>query len=78
MNLLKRLKPEVLQAMNADAEQYPNLIASLKKALEAEIGSPLNLSVNDASYICHYNNKNLDIINLLGCFNTIKKSCQLS
>jgi len=69
MNLLQRLKPEVLQAMNADAEQYPNLIASLKRALEQEIGSPLNLSVNDASYICQYNNKNLDIINLLDCFN---------
>jgi hypothetical protein len=68
MNLLQRLKPEVLQAMNEDAEKYPNLIASLKTELQAEIGSPLNLSVNDASYICQYNNKNLDIINLLDCF----------
>jgi len=70
MNLLQRLKPEVLQAMNADAEKYPSLIASLKRTLEKEIASPLNLSVNDASYICQYNNnKNLDIINLLDCFN---------
>ena len=69
MNLLQRLKPEVLEAMNADEEQYPNLIRSLKKTLEKEQGSPLNLSVNDASYICQYNNKNLDIINLLDCFN---------
>ena len=69
MNLLQRLKPEVLEAMNADAEKYPSLIASLKAELQAEIGSPLNLSVNDASYICQYNNKNLDIINLLDCFN---------
>jgi hypothetical protein len=69
MNLLQRLKPEVLQAMNADAEQYPNLIASLKRALEQEEYSSLNLSVNDASYICHYNNnKILNIINLLDCF----------
>jgi len=70
MNLLQRLNPEVLQAMNADAEQYPNLIASLKRELQAEIYSPLNLSVNDASYICHYNNnKILNIINLFDCFN---------
>jgi hypothetical protein len=68
MNLLKRLKPEVLQAMNADAEKYPSLIASLKRALEQEEGSSLNLSVCDASYVCQYNNKNLDIINLLDCF----------
>ena len=69
MNLLQRLKPEVLQAMNEDAEKYPSLIRSLKRTLEQEEASPLNLSVNDASYICQYNNKNLDIINLLGCFN---------
>ena len=69
MNLLQRLKLEVLEAMNEDAEKYPSLIASLKRTLEKEIGSPLNLSVNDASYICQYNNKNLDIINLLDCFN---------
>ena len=69
MNLLKRLKPEVLQAMNADAEKYPNLIASLKRTLEQEQGGCLSLSVSDASYICQYNNKNLDIINLLDCFN---------
>jgi hypothetical protein len=66
--LLERLKPEVLQAMNEDAEKYPSLIASLKRTLEQEEASPLNLSVNDASYICQYNNKNLDIINLLDCF----------
>ena len=69
MNLLERLKPEVLQAMNEEAEKYPHLIASIKRALEKEEGSPLNLSVSDASYICQYNNKNLDIINLLYCFN---------
>ena len=68
MNLLQRLKPEVLQAMNEDAEKYPSLIRSLKRTLEQEEASPLNLSVNDASYICQYNNKNLDIINLLDCF----------
>lgn len=68
MNLLQRLKPEVLQAMNADAEKYPNLIRSLKRTLEQEQGGSLNLSVSDASYICQYNNKNLDIINLLDCF----------
>ncbi len=70
MNLLQRLKPEVLKAMNEDVEKYPSLIRSLKAELQAEIYSPLNLSVNDASYICQYNNyKNLEIINLLDCFN---------
>jgi len=69
MNLLVRLKPEVLQAMNADEEKYPSLIASLKRALEKEEGSSLNLSVCDASYVCQYNNTNLDIANLLDCFN---------
>ena len=68
MNLLQRLKPEVLQAMNADAEQYPNLIASLKKSLEQEEVSSLDLTVDTAIYICQYNNKNLDIINLFDCF----------
>jgi hypothetical protein len=72
MNLLQRLKPEVLEAMNKDAEKCPNLIRSLKRALEQEECSSLNLSVCDASYICQYNNnKNLDISNLLDCF--IKK-----
>ena len=69
MNLLQRLKPEVLQAMNTDAEKYPTLIANLKKALKQEEGSAINLSVCDASYICGYNNTNLDIGNLLDCFN---------
>ena len=69
MNLLQRLNPEVLQAMNEDAEKYPSLIASIKRALEKEEGSSLNLSVCDASYVCQYNNKNLDIANLLDCFN---------
>lgn len=69
MNLLQRLKPEVLQAMNIDAEKYPTLIGNLKKALEQETGSAINLSVCDASYICGYNKTNLDIGNLIDCFN---------
>jgi hypothetical protein len=69
MNLLQRLKPEVLQAMEAEANLYPTLIGSLKKVLEQEEGSPLNLSVDTASYICQYNNTNLEISNLLDCFN---------
>jgi hypothetical protein len=69
MNLLQRLKPEVLKAMNEDAEKYPSLIASIKRALEQQEGSSLNLSVCDASYVCQYSNKNFDIANLLDCFN---------
>ena len=69
MNLLQRLKPEVLQAMNTDAEKYPTLISSLKKVLEQEEGSPINLSVSDAHYICLYNNTNLEVSTLLDCFN---------
>ncbi len=69
MNLLQRLKPEVLQAMEAEANLYPTLIGSLKKVLEQQEGSLLNLSVCDASYICQYNNTNLDIGNLIDCFN---------
>ncbi len=69
MNLLQRLKPEVLQAMEAEANLYPTLISSFKRILEQEEGSPLNLSVDTASYICQYNNTNLDIVNLLDCFN---------
>lgn len=69
MNLLQRLKPEVLQAMDEDAKKYPTLIRSLKKELEEQELSPLYLSVNDASYICQYNNTSLDISNLLDCFN---------
>jgi len=69
MNLLQRLKPEVLQAMNEDAVKYPTLVKSLKRALEQEDGSPINLTIENASYICQYNNSNLDIVNLLDCFN---------
>lgn len=68
MNLLQRLKPEVLQAMEAEEHLYPTLIASFKTLLEQEEGSPLNLSVDIASYICQYNKTNLDIVNLLVCF----------
>lgn len=69
MNLLKRLKPEVLQAMEAEEHLYPTLIKNFKRVLEQEEGSPLNLTVDTASYICQYNNTNLDIVNLLDCFN---------
>lgn len=69
MNLLQRLKPEVLQAMEAEANLYPTLTKNFKRILEQEEGSPLNLSVDTASYICQYNNTNLDIVNLLDCFN---------
>jgi len=69
MNLLQRLKPEVLQAMEADENLYPHLIASLKKSLQDELISPLYLTVSVASSICQYNNTNLDIVTLLDCFN---------
>jgi len=69
MNLLQRLKPEVLQAMEAEEHLYPHLIPSLKKSLEEELISPLYLTVSVASSICQYNNTNLDIVNLLDCFN---------
>ena len=69
MNLLQRLKPEVLQAMESDIKKYPTLIANLKKVLEQEEGSPINLSVSDAHYICLYNNTNLEVSTLLDCFN---------
>jgi len=68
MNLLKRLKPEVLKAMNEDAEKYPSLIASIKKSLEEELISPLYLTVSVSSTICQYNKTNLDIVTLLDCF----------
>ena len=67
--LLERLKPEVLQAMNEDAEKYPHLIESIKKSLEEELISPLYLTVSVASTICQYNKTNLDIVTLLDCFN---------
>jgi hypothetical protein len=69
MNLLERIKPEVLEAIEKDAEKYPYMIASLKKELEKEEISPLYLSVNTAINICQYNNTNLDVINFLDCFN---------
>jgi hypothetical protein len=69
MNLLQRLKPEVLQAMEAEEHLYPSLIAKLKRELEEEVISPLYLTVNTSSVICQYNKTNLDIVNLLDCFN---------
>ncbi len=67
--LFERLKPEVLQAMNEDAEKYPHLIESLKSDLAKEQISPLYLTVSVASSICQYNKTNLDIVTLLDCFN---------
>ena len=69
MNLLQGLKPEVLEAMEAEEYLYPTLIKNFKRVLEEEEGSPFNLTVDIASYICQYNNTNLDIGNLLDCFN---------
>ena len=69
MNLLQRLKPEVLQAMNADAEKYPHLIESIKSDLAKEQISPLNLTINTASYVCGYAKISLEVANLLDCFN---------
>ncbi len=69
MNLLQRLKPEVLQAMNEDAEKYPHLIQSIKNDLAKEQISPLNLTINTASYVCGYAKISLEIVNLLDCFN---------
>lgn len=69
MNLLERIKPNILQEMEAEEHLYPTLIASFKRMLEQEEGSPLNLTVDFAHSICQYNNTNLDIVNLLDCFN---------
>lgn len=69
MNLLQRLKPKVLQAMENDINKYPTLIAAIKRHLENENGSPMNLSIDTAMYVCQYNNTNLEIGNLLDCFN---------
>ena len=68
MNLLQRLKPEVLQAMNKDEAKYPHLIASLKSDLAKEQISPLNLTINTASYICGYAKISLEVVNLINCF----------
>ena len=68
MNLLQRLKPEVLQAMNADAEKYPHLIESIKSDLAKEQISPLNLTINTASYVCGYAKISLEVVNLINCF----------
>jgi hypothetical protein len=68
MNLLQRLKPEVLEAMNKDAEKYPNLIESIKSDLAKEQISPLNLTINTASYVCGYAKISLEVVNLINCF----------
>lgn len=67
--LLERLKPELLQSIEMDAEKYPNLISKIKRELENEFISPLYLSVNTASLICEYNKTDLNVINILLCFN---------
>ena len=67
--LLERLKPEVLQTIEMDEQKYPHLISKIKKELNEELISPLNLSVNTASLICEWNKTNLDVVNLLLCFN---------
>jgi hypothetical protein len=67
--LLERLKPEVLQSIEMDAENYPNLISKIKRELEDEFISPLYLSVNTANLICIYNKTDLNVVNILLCFN---------
>ena len=70
--LLEKLKPEVLQAMEAEANLYPSLIAKLKKELQEEVISPRYLTVNTSDIICKYNKTDLSVINILNCFNDQK------
>lgn len=67
MNLLEQLKPEILEAINLDAEKYPSYVEALKKELE-DNHSWLYLSVNTASNLLLYQRKNIDIIALSELF----------
>ena len=71
MNLLEKLKPEILEAINADAKEYPSYVENLKKELEDNF-SWLNLTVNTASNLCTYFGKNLGISELNNCFSDEK------
>jgi len=66
-NLLDQLKPEILELINLDAEKYPNYVDAMKKELTS-CYSFLQLSVNTASNICAYANKEFSILGLSKCF----------
>jgi len=52
-NLLLRLKPEILEAINNDMEKYPYLIEDIKKKLSSEI-SILDLKYGTALSLISY------------------------
>ena len=59
MNLLERLKPEILEAINLDAEKFPHYVEAIKKELKDNY-SWLNISINTASNLLLYQGKNID------------------
>lgn len=67
MNLLQRLKPEVLESINSDIEKYPTLVRMLKSSLETN-SSICSMTIEDASHLCQYNNTILSTDNLFNCF----------
>jgi hypothetical protein len=69
MNLLQRIKPEVLASINVDEKNYPHLIARLKNELSEEIYSPLNLRLNTAYTLCLYANVELGMNSVYNLFN---------
>ncbi len=66
-NLLEKLKPEILEAINLDAEKFPHYVEHLKKELEVN-HSWLNITVNTADNLLRYAGKNLGIIELSEIF----------
>jgi hypothetical protein len=67
MNLLERLKPEILESINFDAEKFPHYVEHLKNELEKNY-SFLYLSINTGSNVCMHANKDFNILELSKCF----------
>jgi hypothetical protein len=68
-NLLKRLRPEILESINLDIEKYPSLVANLKNELKENV-SPLYLTVNTAYNLSLYAKKEMTITEIINFFIT--------
>lgn len=67
MNLLEKLKPEVLELLNKEAVKYPLSTEQLKQRL-SELHFWTHLKMGDAYALCRLNDKHFGISELASMF----------
>lgn len=65
--LLERLRPEIMDKINADMEEYPYYTRSLIEELKSNV-SFMQLTVNTASSLCALDNSTVGILELNNLF----------